>query len=264
MCQLDAIYKTNEARRCIIFTRALTIRQSLLVNSYWGSFFGLAQPRIRTPGREGLPGLTGERAQHFCISVAERIDSNSVLIVFKGLRGGKVSPPYPLGAPIRGEGGDATRVASAPKFLARAKGTADAVAPQRLASRTYPHRRLSDRFERRWISQRNVFGPKNTGNATKISLAKQFRFRFPRRNPLNSLRREIGDFVVLRDFNRLPAFRFVLFSPGPFRAPPRRPMGLSRAGAKSSRRRSRRPGGQTRVRALGAAGIRRGISTRTY
>jgi hypothetical protein len=42
--RLDAIYKTNEALRCIIFKRALTIRQSLLADSYWGSFFGLAQP----------------------------------------------------------------------------------------------------------------------------------------------------------------------------------------------------------------------------
>ena len=42
--KLDAVYKTNEALRCIIFTRALAIRQTLLVNSYWGSFFGLSQP----------------------------------------------------------------------------------------------------------------------------------------------------------------------------------------------------------------------------
>ena len=47
--RLDAIYKTNEALRCIIFTRALTIRQSLAVNSYWGSFFGFSQPSYARP-----------------------------------------------------------------------------------------------------------------------------------------------------------------------------------------------------------------------
>ena len=54
--QLDAIYKTNEALRCIIFTRALTIRQSLLVNSYWGSFFGLAQPGYARPDEKDCLG----------------------------------------------------------------------------------------------------------------------------------------------------------------------------------------------------------------
>ena len=54
--RLDAIYKTNEALRCIIFTRALTIRQSLLVNSYWGSFFGLAQPSYALPDEKDCLG----------------------------------------------------------------------------------------------------------------------------------------------------------------------------------------------------------------
>jgi hypothetical protein len=54
--QLDAIYKTNEALRCIIFTRALTIRQSLLVDSYWGSFFGLAQPAYVRPDEKDCLG----------------------------------------------------------------------------------------------------------------------------------------------------------------------------------------------------------------
>src|ERR1700722_17491031 len=54
--RLDAIYKTNEALRCIIFTRALTIRQSLLVNSYWGSFFGLAQPGYARPDEKDCLG----------------------------------------------------------------------------------------------------------------------------------------------------------------------------------------------------------------
>jgi hypothetical protein len=42
-CHLDAIYKTNEALRCVIFARALLIRQSLMADSYWGSFFGFAR-----------------------------------------------------------------------------------------------------------------------------------------------------------------------------------------------------------------------------
>lgn len=42
--RLDALYKTNEALRCIIFSRALTIRRSLFADSYWGSFFGFSQP----------------------------------------------------------------------------------------------------------------------------------------------------------------------------------------------------------------------------
>jgi hypothetical protein len=54
--RLDAIYKTNEALRCIIFTRALAIRQSLLVNSYWGSFFGLAQPGYARPDEKDCLG----------------------------------------------------------------------------------------------------------------------------------------------------------------------------------------------------------------
>jgi hypothetical protein len=41
--RLDAIYKTNEALRCVIFSRSLAIRQTLEADSYWGSFFGFAQ-----------------------------------------------------------------------------------------------------------------------------------------------------------------------------------------------------------------------------
>src|SRR5271169_2868341 len=54
--RLDAVYKTNEALRCIIFTRALTIRQSLLVYSYWGSFFGLSQPAYTRPDEKDCLG----------------------------------------------------------------------------------------------------------------------------------------------------------------------------------------------------------------
>ena len=48
--KLDAIYKTNEALRCVIFARSLVIRQSLMVDSYWGSFFGFAQQTYAQPG----------------------------------------------------------------------------------------------------------------------------------------------------------------------------------------------------------------------
>ena len=48
--KLDAIYKTNEALRCVIFARSLAIRESLVANSYWGSFFGFAQPTYAPPG----------------------------------------------------------------------------------------------------------------------------------------------------------------------------------------------------------------------
>jgi hypothetical protein len=48
--RLDAIYKTNEALRCVIFSRSLVIRQSLMADSYWGSFFGFAQQTYPRPG----------------------------------------------------------------------------------------------------------------------------------------------------------------------------------------------------------------------
>ncbi len=54
--KLDAVYKTNETLRCIIFTRALTIRQSMLIDSYWGSFFGLAQPSYVRPDEKDCLG----------------------------------------------------------------------------------------------------------------------------------------------------------------------------------------------------------------
>ncbi len=50
--RLDALYKTNEALRCVIFERALAIRDSTAVDSYWGSFFGLSQ-RSYTPPSDG-------------------------------------------------------------------------------------------------------------------------------------------------------------------------------------------------------------------
>jgi hypothetical protein len=43
--RLDAIYRTNETLRCVIFNRALAIHQLLGLDSYWGSFFGVT-PQI--------------------------------------------------------------------------------------------------------------------------------------------------------------------------------------------------------------------------
>jgi hypothetical protein len=54
--KLDAIYKTNEALRCVIFLRALAIRNSILVDSYWGSFFGLSQPSYVRPDETSCVG----------------------------------------------------------------------------------------------------------------------------------------------------------------------------------------------------------------
>ena len=42
--RLDAIYRTNEALRCVIFDRALAIRRSAAVDSFWSSFFGIGDP----------------------------------------------------------------------------------------------------------------------------------------------------------------------------------------------------------------------------
>jgi hypothetical protein len=42
--RLDAIYRTNETLRCIMFERALAIRQSTLGDSFWSSFFGIGEP----------------------------------------------------------------------------------------------------------------------------------------------------------------------------------------------------------------------------
>jgi len=54
--RLDAIYRTNEALRCVIFERALAIRQSAAVDSYWSSFFGIGEPiyRLTSNGKDCL------------------------------------------------------------------------------------------------------------------------------------------------------------------------------------------------------------------
>ena len=47
--QLDHLYRTNEALRCTIFERALTVRRSVTAESYWGTFFGVGQPSYTVP-----------------------------------------------------------------------------------------------------------------------------------------------------------------------------------------------------------------------
>jgi hypothetical protein len=54
--KLDALYKTNEALRCIIFMRALAIRNSIQADSYWSSFFGLSQPSYIRPNEKECLG----------------------------------------------------------------------------------------------------------------------------------------------------------------------------------------------------------------
>jgi hypothetical protein len=39
--RLDHLYRTNDALRCVIFERALAIRQTVSAESYWGTFFGV-------------------------------------------------------------------------------------------------------------------------------------------------------------------------------------------------------------------------------
>ena len=47
--QLDHLYRTNEALRCTIFERALTMRRAVTAESYWGTFFGVGQPSYAVP-----------------------------------------------------------------------------------------------------------------------------------------------------------------------------------------------------------------------
>ena len=47
--QLDHLYRTNEALRCTIFERALTMRGAVAQESYWGTFFGIGQPSYAIP-----------------------------------------------------------------------------------------------------------------------------------------------------------------------------------------------------------------------
>jgi hypothetical protein len=47
--RLNALYKTNETLRCVIFTRAVTMRKYLDGGSFWQSFFGLGALSYTTP-----------------------------------------------------------------------------------------------------------------------------------------------------------------------------------------------------------------------
>lgn len=48
---LDHVYRTNEMLRCVIFDRALSIRGQLETDSYWGTFFGVAEPAYKLQQR---------------------------------------------------------------------------------------------------------------------------------------------------------------------------------------------------------------------
>ena len=54
--RLDALYKTNEALRCIIFTRALAMRRALSVSNYWVSYFGFDAPSYKAPDPKSCLG----------------------------------------------------------------------------------------------------------------------------------------------------------------------------------------------------------------
>ncbi len=43
--RLEHLYRTNDALRCVIFERALAVRESVATESYWGTFFGVGAPR---------------------------------------------------------------------------------------------------------------------------------------------------------------------------------------------------------------------------
>ncbi|MDE2578762.1 MAG: hypothetical protein KGL46_08170 [Hyphomicrobiales bacterium] len=47
--RLDAVYRTNETLRCVMFDRASAIRSKLEMDSYWQSFLGLASPVYELP-----------------------------------------------------------------------------------------------------------------------------------------------------------------------------------------------------------------------
>jgi hypothetical protein len=52
--RLDHLFRTNDVLRCVIFERALAIRQSISGESYWGTFFGVTPPTYVLPeGRRG-------------------------------------------------------------------------------------------------------------------------------------------------------------------------------------------------------------------
>lgn len=47
--RLDHLYRTNDALRCVIFERALAIRNAVGAESYWGTFFGFSRLNYALP-----------------------------------------------------------------------------------------------------------------------------------------------------------------------------------------------------------------------
>jgi len=54
--RLDALYRTNETLRCVIFTRALAMRGYLNVDGFWGAYFGLDDPSYKAPDTKSCLG----------------------------------------------------------------------------------------------------------------------------------------------------------------------------------------------------------------
>jgi hypothetical protein len=50
--RLEHLYKTNDALRCLIFERALAVRESVSTESYWSTFFGVGAPRYAATAKE--------------------------------------------------------------------------------------------------------------------------------------------------------------------------------------------------------------------
>ncbi len=50
--RLEHLYRTNDALRCVIFERALAVRESVSSESYWGTFFGVGTPRYTPTGKD--------------------------------------------------------------------------------------------------------------------------------------------------------------------------------------------------------------------
>lgn len=50
--RLEHLYRTNDALRCLIFERALAVRESVSTESYWSTFFGIGAPRYAVTAKE--------------------------------------------------------------------------------------------------------------------------------------------------------------------------------------------------------------------
>ncbi|MGL4438665.1 MAG: hypothetical protein ACRCUE_05280 [Bosea sp. (in: a-proteobacteria)] len=50
--RLEHLYRTNDALRCLIFERALAVRESVSTESYWSTFFGVGAPRYAATLKE--------------------------------------------------------------------------------------------------------------------------------------------------------------------------------------------------------------------